>query len=176
MSSIQKLSTSFLSTEQSGRLKAWVTSLNTMDSTNVNCVRVSFGSFSDNKKHYSSLYSNISLLSVCDAETHVRGMITKLLSGSTKRSLYQPDNNLNGRFLATEKLKEQGEHPPRAPLNQNVTTHPEPLYPPVRLLTYRSVGPIQLVSVLSISRRIRSCSAAVSALAIFHVLATRSRK
>lgn len=34
---------------------------------------------------------------------------------------------------------------------------------------YRSVGPIQLVSVLSISRRIRSCSAAVSTLAIMHV-------
>lgn len=36
-------------------------------------------------------------------------------------------------------------------------------------LTHRSVGPMQLVSVLSISRRMRSCSAAVSTLAILHV-------
>lgn len=113
-----------LKREQSGNLKARLTSLNTMDSTNTNCVHVSFGLLSDHKEHY-SLYSNIRLLPGCHAETHVRGMITKLLSGSTKRLLYQPDN-LNGRFLATEKLKEQGEHPPRAPLNQNVTTHPEP--------------------------------------------------
>ena len=37
--------------------------------------------------------------------------------------------------------------------------------------THRSVGPIQLVSVLSISLRIRSCSAAASMLAILHVAA-----
>ena len=35
--------------------------------------------------------------------------------------------------------------------------------------THRRVGPIQLVSVLSISRSMRSCSAAVSTLAILHV-------
>lgn len=36
-------------------------------------------------------------------------------------------------------------------------------------IAYLSVGPMQLVSVLSISRKIRSCSAAVSTLAILHV-------
>lgn len=35
--------------------------------------------------------------------------------------------------------------------------------------THRRVGPMQLVSVLSISRSMRSCSAAVSTLAILHV-------
>lgn len=35
--------------------------------------------------------------------------------------------------------------------------------------THRRVGPMQFVSVLSISRSMRSCSAAVSTLAILHV-------
>lgn len=39
--------------------------------------------------------------------------------------------------------------------------------PTTGLLSYRSVGPIQFVSVLSISRKIRSCSAAISTLAMF---------
>lgn len=41
--------------------------------------------------------------------------------------------------------------------------------------TYRSVGPMQFVSVLSISRRIRSCSAAVSMLDILHVVLDRGQ-
>lgn len=35
--------------------------------------------------------------------------------------------------------------------------------------THRRVGPMQFVSVLSISRSMRSCSAAISTLAILHV-------
>jgi len=63
------------------KLKALVTSLNTMDSNNrTHSANVSFGLFS-NKEHY-SLYSNIRPLSLSGspAGSHVRGILTKTFS------------------------------------------------------------------------------------------------